>query len=125
MGGNGEAFLVIFFVFIGWNRGNLLFGWNGSVSAGEGVAVWQWMGGVSAGREWMSAVEWGETGEIFGIFFLFLSGGMGGKLLFQWNGEIYCSCLGYYHVKPSLFCILKLYDVSIAEWKAKNMSFLP
>jgi hypothetical protein len=29
----------------------------------------------------MSAVEWGETGEIFGKFFLFLSGGM---------GEIYC-----------------------------------
>jgi hypothetical protein len=70
----------------------------------------------------------GETGEIFGFFFFFFPVFIkwkGGNLVFRWKGGIYCSCLGYYHVKPSLFCILKLYDVSIAEWKAENPWFLP
>jgi hypothetical protein len=78
MGGNGAAFLVIFFVFIGWNRENLLFGWNGGVSAGRG-------GGLAVegrclcweGVDVCSGM--GETGEIFGIFFFCFYQVEGGK----------------------------------------------
>jgi hypothetical protein len=77
MGGNRAAFLVIFFVFIGWNRENLLFGWNGGVSAGRGGGL-----AVEGRRLCWEGVDvcsgMGETGEIFGFFFfLFLSSGRG------------------------------------------------
>jgi hypothetical protein len=74
-----------------------------------GRGQWSGSGGVASllARGRMFAVEWGETGKIFGKFFLFLSGEMGEIYCLGGMGEIYCFNLGYYQVKPSLFCILK------------------
>jgi hypothetical protein len=85
MGGNGATFLVIFFVFIRWNRENLLFGWNGGVSAGRGGGL-----AVEGRRLCWEGVDvcsgMGETGEIFGILFSVFIKWKGGNLVFRWKG---------------------------------------
>jgi hypothetical protein len=70
-----------FFLFLSGGIGKIYCLGGMAASLPGGVAVWQWRGGVSARREWMSAVEWGKQGKFlvffFFFFFLFLSSGRG------------------------------------------------
>jgi hypothetical protein len=84
---------------VGAKLGGVSFAGGGGISAGEGAASLPGRGQM----QWNG----GKRGEIFGKFFLFLSGGMGEIYCLDGIGEIYYFCLDYYQVKPSLFCILK------------------
>jgi hypothetical protein len=91
---------------VGAKLGGVSFAGGGGIFAGEGQRSGS--GGVASlpRRGQMSAVGGNFLGYYL-VIILFLSGGMGENLLFGWKGEIYCLCLGYYHVKPCLCCILK------------------